>query len=89
MPAPAYTLHGAQRDGSDLTFCNACAFPATAVGLVLSGVGLPKDMDEAIAMTYLAQVERGMPLSAPVAVTEPGVCMNCDRAFGQQPSDAA
>lgn len=89
MPAPAYTLHGARPDGSDLTFCNDCAFPATAVGLLLSGVGIPKDMDEAIAMTYLAQVERGMPLSAPVAIYASGVCMNCDKAFGHQPSDAA
>lgn len=89
MTAPAYTLHDALPDGSSLTFCADCAFPATAVGLLLATGQVASDMEDAIARILLIQVTTGQPLEAPVAVTAPGVCDNCDKAFGPMPSDAA
>ena len=67
----------------DLVFCPACAFRATALGMILAGVGKPSDMDDAIARTALAQVERGLNIDTPVP-TEHTRCMSCGVALVEE-----
>ena len=63
----------------DLVFCPQCAFRATSLGMLMSGLPRPESMDDAIAATALAQVERGLNIDVPVALTTPEHthCMNC------------
>jgi hypothetical protein len=70
----------------DLVFCPDCAFRATALGMILSGLPRPSSMDEAIAATALAQVERGLNIDTPVPVvsTEHTRCMNCHAALVEE-----
>ena len=70
----------------DLVFCPGCAFRATALGMILAGVGKPEDMDDAIARTALAQVERGLNIDTPVPLvtTEHTRCMNCETALVEE-----
>ena len=70
----------------DLVFCPACAFRATALGMILAGVGKPEDMDDAIARTALAQVERGLNIDVPMPVvsTEHTRCMSCGVALVEE-----
>lgn len=90
MSAPAYTLDKIGPNGTDsLTFCAECAFVPTAIAIIIALDQVPANMDEAIAMIALSQIENGVEVSAPVAFNGPGTCDNCDRAFGHQPSDAA
>ena len=86
MTAQAYTF-------ADLTFCEPCALLNTGVGLILSGLGRPEDMDDAIARMALGQVTRGMDIDTPVAVAQQatGKCDNCGRTYEPRTegSDAA
>lgn len=86
MPAQAYTFE-------NMTFCEPCALVNTGVGLILSGLGAPEDMDDAIARMALGQVSRGMDISTPVAVANEatGKCDNCGRTYEPRTegSDAA
>ena len=67
----------------DLVFCPACALRATSLGMILAGLGKPESMDDAIAITALAQVERGLNIDTPVPLvtTEHPRCMCCDAAL--------
>ena len=70
----------------DLVFCPGCAFRATALGMVLSGLPKPETMDDAIAATALAQVERGLNIDVPIALTttEHSRCMNCNAVLVEE-----
>lgn len=80
MSAPAYYY-------KDMTFCAKCAFVPTAMGLVIAGVGVPKDMDDAIAMMMLHQVSAGVEVETPVAVSASGTCDNCGKQYGTAPAE--
>ena len=75
MSAPAYFFHG-------MTFCESCAYRPTALGLIITGLGVPENMDDAIARMMLAQVSGGVEVEVPVAVSAPGVCDNCHKPYG-------
>lgn len=77
MAAPAYFY-------KDMTFCAKCAYVPTALGLVMAGVGVPKDMDDAIAMMLLHQISAGVDVETPVAVSAEGICDNCGQTYGRQ-----
>lgn len=86
MPAQAYTF-------ADLTFCEPCALLNTGVGMILAGLGAPKNMDDAIAAIVLTQALNGLDIDAPVSVANDaaGVCDNCGKTYEPRTegSDAA
>lgn len=69
-----------------MTFCPNCAYVTTALGVMASGLPTPSDMDDAIAIMALAQIERGMPVSTPVAVTQTALeeCEGCGNQFQRE-----
>lgn len=77
MSAPAYHYKG-------MTFCAKCAYMPTALGLVIAGVGVPRNMDDAIAMMMLAQISKGQDVETPVAVSAEGTCESCGEVYGKQ-----
>lgn len=78
--APAYAYH-------DMTMCAECAYSATAVGMLLAGTGLPVDMEDAIAITVLVQIERGLEVNVPAAVPNP--TGKCDGSCGRDLAEIA
>lgn len=83
----AYVLKDV-RPGVSLTFCPLCAFRCTAMGLITAGLGIPSDMDDAIARMALAQIERGLTIDTPEAVRETDVteCESCSAWLGAIPA---
>lgn len=75
MSAPAYHF-------ADMTFCNDCAFRTTAIGMIAGGLPMPLNMDDAIALMALSQVEAGLTIDVPVAVSAEGTCENCGKHYG-------
>lgn len=75
MSAPAYFYKG-------MTFCAKCAYTPTAIGLVIAGVGVPRSMDDAIAMMLLHQISAGFETETPVAVSAEGTCDSCHKPYG-------